>query len=139
MGRGPDAPVAAERRRCILVVDDELDILETVRQLLEYKFPDATAVVVPSATAALTVLETTAVDLLVTDFRMPGMDGAELVTRVRKKWPQTPVVMMTAYLEPATHEELSRRAPGLDVMAKPLELDVFLPMVEKFLAKAPSS
>ena len=127
----------AERRRCILVVDDEVDILETVRQLMEYKFPDARTVVVPSATAALAVLESTPVDLMITDFRMPGMDGAALVDLVRKKWPRTPMFMMTAYLEPATHEELARRVPGLEVMAKPLELDVFLPMVEKFLAKAP--
>lgn len=127
----------AQTRRCILVVDDEVDILETVRQLMDYKFPEATTVVVPSATAALTVLGTTKVDLLITDFRMPGMDGAELVSRVRKQWPHVQVFMMTAYLEPATHEELARRVPGLEVMAKPLELDVFLPMVERFLAKSP--
>src|SRR5688572_18696927 len=135
MGHAQNVKVDAERRRCILVVDDELDILETVRQLMDYKFPGVTTVVVPSATAAMTVLETTKVDLLITDFRMPGMDGAELVSRVRKKWPGLPVFMMTAYLEPATHEELARRVPGLEVMAKPLELDVFLPMVERFLAK----
>lgn len=127
----------AGKRRCILVVDDEPDILETVRQLMDYKFPDAATVTVPSATAALDVLESTKVDLLITDFRMPGMDGAELVSRVRKKWPSMPVFMMTAYLEPATHEELARRVPGLEVMAKPLELDAFVPMVERFLAKSP--
>lgn len=129
--------MASDGRRCILVVDDEADILDTVRQLMEYRFPDARTVTVPSATAALSVLATTRVDLLITDFRMPGMDGAELVAQVRKTWPSVPVFMMTAYLEPATHEELARRVPGLDVMPKPLELDLFLPMVERFLAKSP--
>ncbi|MEK6975409.1 MAG: response regulator [Candidatus Thermoplasmatota archaeon] len=128
---------AKGRGRRILLVDDEPDILDTVKQLLEYRFSDVEVVVAPSGMAALKQLETAPFNLVITDFRMPGMDGAELVARVRSQWPDTPVLMVTAYLEPTTHDELARRAPGLDVLPKPLELDSFLATVGRVLGKGP--
>lgn len=81
--------------KSILVVDDNellcrlaCDILATAG----YR-----AVPAPNADAALAALEREEFDLLVTDFRMPGMSGLELARAVRDRNPGFPVIVMTAY------------------------------------------
>jgi CheY-like chemotaxis protein len=44
-------------------------------------------------------------DLLVTDYAMPGMTGAELATQVRERWPGLPILLLTGYADPATRNE----------------------------------
>ncbi len=79
----------------ILIVDDEKNytlILSTV--LEEEGFEPLTA---NSAQDALHILENSDIDLVLTDMKMPGMDGMELLESVKEKDPELPVIMMTAY------------------------------------------
>lgn len=80
----------------ILIVDDEIDILE----LLELIITDKTAYRVLTTSDPQTVLETIRKekpDLLITDLRMPEVDGLELVAEALKIDPQLPFVVITAY------------------------------------------
>lgn len=82
-------------KKPILVVDDEKNIRFTISQSLEsLGFPIQTAV---NGEEALKKLEEAEFGLLLLDLKMPGMDGMEVLHRVRDRWPAIPVIIITAY------------------------------------------
>jgi len=85
----------SEAAKTILLVDDD----DNLRRVLEYQLSEAGYAVtsVPDADEALRELGDRAFDLLVTDILMPGMDGIELVERVRIRYPDVAVVVITAH------------------------------------------
>jgi len=94
---GPAGDEEASRKPTVLVVDDEPGILSALRRLL------ATApyrvLVAPSGAAALELLASDEVDLVISDMRMPGMSGAELLSQARALYPETMRILLTGYSE----------------------------------------
>jgi CheY-like chemotaxis protein len=80
----------------ILVVDDSAVDRHRVGGLLG-KYPTLTAVYAATGSEALEVIDREAPDAVLTDLRMPGMNGLELVEAIRTKCPSLPVILMTAY------------------------------------------
>lgn len=79
----------------ILCVDDEPNILSALRRLFRGAgFQVRTAV---GGAAGLALLETETVDLVISDMRMPEMDGAEFLQQVRVRWPDTVRLLLTGY------------------------------------------
>ncbi len=79
----------------VLIVDDEKNYLVVIGAFLSGEgYETLTA---DSAQRALEIVETTDLDLVLTDMKMPTMDGIELLKRIKQKVPDLPVVMMTAY------------------------------------------
>lgn len=82
--------------KTILLVDDELENLRSLGEILNrfgYR-----VIAKPDGQSALdTVREGTAVDLVITDYRMPGMNGLEFLTSFRQVRPEVPAIMLTAY------------------------------------------
>lgn len=83
------------QRWTILVVDDEPDMLENVARILQ-RGPYV-CLTAPSARDALALLDRERLDLILTDLRMPGIDGLRLVREAKRLRPATPIVMVTAY------------------------------------------
>jgi signal transduction histidine kinase len=81
----------------ILVVDDEMVLLESLRRGLKNR--GYLVLEAPNAQEALNRLRSSAVkvDLVITDYSMPGMDGLELLQHIREHYGNLPVIMMTAY------------------------------------------
>jgi CheY-like chemotaxis protein len=92
--------------RTILLVDDEPDILESVKSLLERSIPGVRVLTATSGPKGLEVLARDELDLIISDFRMPGMDGIEFLQQCRRRKPAVARVMLTAF----GSEELARRA-----------------------------
>lgn len=90
----------------LLLVDDEPDILDSVQALLAGGIPGLHVLTARSGREGLEVLGREPVDLIVSDFRMPGMDGIEFLHQCRLRRPQVPRVMLTAF----GNEDLARRA-----------------------------
>ena len=96
----PMTPQLVEDGRCcrVLVVDDDPIVLAGTAAMLEDLGHVATEV--ESAERALKILQSDAeVDLVITDHAMPGMTGTQLAKRIRRKWPELPVVIATGYAE----------------------------------------
>lgn len=104
----------------VLIVDDEGSVLVTLAANLELEgFEVASA---PSGERALEMLREQAFDLVLTDIRMPRMNGVELFRRVRAIHPAMPVVLMTAYaVEGLVEEALGEGA--FAVLPKPFAID----------------
>ena len=90
----------------LLLVDDEPDILVSVASLLEATIPGLKVITAPSGRAGLELLDRERIDLIVSDFKMPGMDGIEFLYQARRLHPGIPRVMLTAF----GNEDLARRA-----------------------------
>ncbi|MEA3245333.1 MAG: response regulator, partial [Gemmatimonadota bacterium] len=84
----------ARDRARVLVVDDESGILETLQILLRNEGFEP--VVADSGKAALEKIESVAPDIVLSDVRMPGVGGVEVLTAARAHDPNTPVILMTA-------------------------------------------
>jgi two-component system response regulator FlrC len=81
--------------------------------------------------AALAVLREGPVSLVLTDIQMAPMDGHTLLREIKRLWPQTPVVMMTAYGDVARAVQAVRRGAS-HYLVKPFEVDVLLGEVARF-------
>ena len=82
---------------CILVVDDDPAILETLRRQFETR---CQVFVAQTAEAALESLRDRPVDILLTDQRLPGMTGLELISRARELQPDIVAIVLSAFAEP---------------------------------------
>jgi signal transduction histidine kinase len=102
----------------ILIVDDDRTIIRLCQRLLERASYQAIAAMDPFE--ALRILERQKVDLLLSDIRMPIMDGFELITQAKKFQPELPVLVMTGYGSVDTAiQALHRGVDGL--ILKPFE------------------
>ena len=128
------APSLAVRR--LLLVDDEPDILETVVELVDATMPGVAVTPAANGFAALKALERERFDAVLTDFKMPGMDGAVLLQRIRERWPDIPALMFTAFMDTRTLAEIHARVPGLKIIPKPLDVEFLLQQLGIALATA---
>jgi len=116
----------------ILVVDDEL----LIRDLLYDFFQDQgwEIAVAESGEKALEILREKKVDVLLTDLRMPVMDGMALTSEVRRDYPDMPVVIMTGY--PSVDSAVSAlRARVADYITKPFSVNDLYKRVESHLRR----
>ena len=114
----------------IMIVDDE----QIVRESLFYWFEKAgyRAEASSSGFEALERLETSVFDLMFVDIKMPGMDGMELLEKIKAEYPETVVVIMTAYgsIESAIR---AMKTGAADYLLKPFKPDQLSLVMEKIL------
>ena len=119
---------SARERQTVLVVDDDHHVLESILLLLSahgYKVLTA-----DNAEAALDKLRYLDVDIVLTDIRMPGMNGIELAGKIHALDPEMPVLIMTAYAELEVAIEAVKRG-AFDFIMKPLNPDYLVHTVRK--------
>ena len=103
----------------VLVADDDPAFREALPETLRYRLPGIAVETCPSTEIAVSYMELTEYDAVITDVQMPG-DGLSLLSTVRRKWPQTPVLVLTAY----GNDAVMRAATELGAFAlldKPIE------------------
>jgi DNA-binding NtrC family response regulator len=115
-------------KKRILVVEDE----EKLRRVIELQLTSTGFDVDQAATAEEGVKVVDRADLVLTDLRLPKMDGLEFLALIRRQNTQVPVVMMTAYGSVETAVE-SMKAGATDFLLKPFSLDHLMQVVNKAL------
>lgn len=111
------------RQRSILVVDDEADFLSSIRRLLRRE-PYA-VLTAESGAAALDLLARNPVSIVVSDYRMPGINGLALLRQVRAQRPEILTIMLTAISEIDIAMKAINDAGVYKFFLKPVEIHDF--------------
>ena len=119
--------------RNVLIVDDEPKVAFFLSKALERSNRDYCVSVAHSGEEALEVLNQSSVDLLVTDLRMPGISGLELIRWVRASSPQTRTILITAYGNDEVEAE-TRRLEAYRYITKPFDIGDFTQVVQDALS-----
>lgn len=119
----------------ILVVDDEPDIVESLQDLLEAHLGNVKVLTASSGKAGLAILKKEGVDLVISDFRMPGMDGLEFLTKCWEVAPNTPRILITAYPELDAAVRAINEAQIQNFLTKPIMPEALMQAVNAALVK----
>ncbi len=112
----------------VLIVDDDPALLQALPETLRLRMSGVTVDTADSAAAALDRIAAHDYDAIVTDIRMPGMDGFTLLAEIRGRRPDTPTLMITGHGE----EDLAVRAlrgGAYDFIQKPIDRDHFVALL----------
>jgi PAS domain S-box-containing protein len=117
----------------ILIVDDEHEILQLLKKFLEDE--DFNVFCAQDGQSALDLLQQIQIDVVVTDIRMPGMDGLELLRRIKRIDNLTEVIVLTGYASIDAAVKSMKSDGAFDFLTKPVEnFEDFLISVEKALS-----
>jgi CheY-like chemotaxis protein len=106
----------------VLIVDDEEDMIWSLQKNLPNNKLQVETLTASSGEEALETLTHTPVDLIVTDIKMPGMSGLDLLSEVNSRYPDLGVIVMTAYSSHECQTEAIRRG-GLSYIEKPFDIN----------------
>ncbi len=109
----------------ILIVDDDPALLQALPQALRLRMGEVTVETADSAPTALDRITAQDYDAIVTDIKMPGMDGLALLAEIRTRRPDTPTLIITGHGENelAVH---ALRGGACDFIQKPIDRDYFV-------------
>jgi predicted regulator of Ras-like GTPase activity (Roadblock/LC7/MglB family)/CheY-like chemotaxis protein len=111
--------------KTVLIVDDEKSFLLSLLQGLEAYASDFEAITAPNGKAAVETLQARSVDLVVTDLKMPELDGFGLLASMSKNHPHLPVVVMSAYCTPEIKTRLNSLG-AFKILEKPIDFQDFV-------------
>jgi DNA-binding NtrC family response regulator len=114
----------------VLVVEDRPSVLQLAATVLETAYDVTTA---GDGATALALIDSAPFDVVLSDVRMPGADGFEVLRAVQRCSPRTPVVVMTAYANVPDAVAAMRRG-ACDYVAKPLDADEIRLVVARAVA-----
>ncbi|MFP5285399.1 MAG: response regulator [Thermoanaerobaculia bacterium] len=117
--------------KTVLVVDDEPSVLFALSEGLADRKRGLKVVTAANGREALSLLESGRVDLVLTDLRMPEMDGFELLAHLRRSHPGLPVILMTAL----GHAETEGRLESVECFTKPFDVATLKRKISEMLAQ----
>ncbi len=119
-------------RAHLLVIDDDPVLVEALRELLMRRFPDAKVETCTSSSTSLERIATVDYDVILSDVRMPGVDGITLLRRAHELRPDTPILLLTGMGEYDLAVK-ALRAGAFDFIAKPVDIDYLATAVARAL------
>src|SRR5437763_8937901 len=107
---------------CVLIVDDDVALLQALPETVRLRMDGTVVDTADSGAVALNRLDARDYDAIVTDIKMPGIDGLELLAEIRTQRPDTPTVMITGHGE---HDLVVQalRGGAYDFIQKPIDRD----------------
>ncbi len=118
----------------VLIVDDDPALLQALPEALQMRMTGLTVDTAQSGAVALDRITARDYDAIVTDIKIPGMDGLELLAEIRTHRPDTPTLMITGYGE---HDLVVQalRAGAYDFIRKPIDRDYFVGSLRRAIEK----
>lgn len=116
----------------VLVVDDEADMLWMLQRNLNKDMEGVEILAAESGEEALSILSDKEIDLVISDINMPGMNGLDLLVEINNRYPETGVIIMTAYPS-NTYENQAMMSGSLRFIEKPFDIKEMRKIVEETL------
>jgi len=116
----------------IMVVDDEPSVLESFKMILKIK--DYEVATFPDGPSALEKLEKDKYEIAFVDWKLPGMDGLEVLRRIKEADPSIEVIIVTAYATEANHANAITMG-ALEYLRKPFLMEEIYELVERGLRR----
>jgi PAS domain S-box-containing protein len=116
----------------VLIIDDDPAVLTALPETLRLWMPGLLVEICASARLALDRIEATEYDAIISDIRMPDMDGLMLLERIRSLRPQTPTLLITGYGEQSLATQ-ALRGGAYDYILKPIDRDYLLSSLTRAL------
>jgi YesN/AraC family two-component response regulator len=130
MERGMDE-TGDRATKSVLIVDDDEVFRQALAEGIGLMDPDLSVYTAENGEEAVAVVRNAAVDIVITDLRMPVMDGAELALWLSEDRPSLPVIVMSAYAENGMVSSLKKQ--GNHFLDKPLDFDRLKMMIKAIL------
>ena len=111
----------------VLLVDDEREYVTTLGERMQMRGFDPE--IAFSGEQALKILESGLPDVMVLDLKMPGIDGLEVLRRVKKRYPQVQVIILTGHGSDRD-EAAARRLGAFDHLQKPVDINDLVRVME---------
>jgi two-component system NtrC family response regulator len=121
----------------ILIVDDETDMLVLLRIVIQMQ-TSYEPVITPNPLEVEQILAEKEIALVIADMGMPGLDGFQLLERIRTNYPQIPVIIITAHDSPGAAEEAQRKG-AFDFFPKPFRREGIIQAIEQAIAQRRSA
>jgi YesN/AraC family two-component response regulator len=121
------------RTQNILLVDDEEDILSSLKTLFEVSVDNVKVHTAESGMAGLDILKKVQVDLIITDFKMPGMNGLEFLAEAKAVAPSTQRILITAFPDLNIAIQAINEADIENFITKPLQPEKVVQVVDDVL------
>src|SRR4030066_1297820 len=116
----------------VLVVEDNHEVRRMITASIKTLDAEIDVLDVPSAEEALFISASLPLDLIVLDFRLPGMSGLEMVARLRKRKPGIKIILVTGVEDDATRQQVMEAGVAA-YFFKPIEIAAFLEAVKRAL------
>lgn len=116
----------------ILLVDDEKEFVETLSERMEMRNLESDIAL--NGEEALQMVEDEAPDVMVLDLKMPGIDGMEVLRKVRKAYPNVQVIMLTGHGSEKDEAE-ARRLGAFEYLQKPTGVDKIVQTIKRAFKK----
>ncbi len=129
----PDMEAVPRSQGCVLVVDDDTDMRELVRDILGDR--GHRVFTAGNGPDALKAFGQTEFDVVLTDLRMKGMQGLELLTEIKRTHPGSNVILMTAFGTVETAVEAMKHG-AYDYLTKPVKSEELVPTIERAIREA---
>jgi len=115
---------------CVLIVDDDVALLQALPETVRLRMGGVVVDTADSGAVALNRLDARDYDAIVTDIKMPGMDGLELLAEIRTRRPDTPTLMITGHGE---HDLVvdALRGGAYDFIPKPIDRDYLVAVLRR--------
>lgn len=116
----------------LLLVDDEKRFLETTKKVLEKRGIETFTAI--KGLDAMAILDQEKIDVVILDVKMPGLDGVEVLRRIKQKHPLVEVIMLTGHSTTESAVE-GLKLGAFDYLIKPCEISALLDKVEEARTK----
>jgi DNA-binding response OmpR family regulator len=112
----------------ILLIDDEKEFVETLSERIRMR--DHKSDVALDGEEALKQMDDDLPDVVVLDLKMPGIDGMEVLRRIRKAYPNVQVIMLTGHGSDKDEKE-ARKLGAFEYLQKPVEIETLMKKIKK--------
>lgn len=122
--------------KTVLIVDDEKLFLASLKEGMAALTEEFSVLTANNGQMAIEMLRAHNIDLVVTDLKMPGMDGFELLARMMSDYPHIPTIVMTAFGTPEIEKQL-QDLDAYDYLEKPVDLQMLADKIRSGINKYP--